>query len=432
MPVPGTITPEPLPVEDDTEAALPSASTAETWVVPPFGACSGAPGSVARIRDRLLVEQPLDQAAGVQVLDETAASRARLLAHRLDQRRHRLGRTRPAPRDVVEQREAVGDQDTARGRWRVRDHIVAEVARLHRLTPEDPVRLEVGGREQPSTGLDRGGNRGRELTAVHRRRSLGGDLFERAAQIGEHQQVSRLQPRAVVAAVQTTTLQGVAEDQVEDGVEVSLWPRQLDARARELDRRLHELRPWQTAVLGVHALETGRGARDSTRRAADPEDLRRLGVAVADVDRLHLPALGRVAPVSRRRDEEVGEPRRAPVTRPDEREATGTRPGERTLGDPGRKRGGHAGIDRVAALGEDPRASLCGEAVAGCNCALHGAIFTIFGRDRRSVAGRFGRAGVSRAGTTAVRASRRSSRTKRSRSCRAGRMPCHRSRWQPR
>ena len=45
MPVPGTITPEPEPVEDETDAAFPSASTTETWVVPPCGACSGAPGT---------------------------------------------------------------------------------------------------------------------------------------------------------------------------------------------------------------------------------------------------------------------------------------------------------------------------------------------------------------------------------------------------
>ena len=35
MPVPGTITPEPEPVDADSEAALPEASTTEMCVVPP-------------------------------------------------------------------------------------------------------------------------------------------------------------------------------------------------------------------------------------------------------------------------------------------------------------------------------------------------------------------------------------------------------------
>ena len=33
MPVPGTMTPEPQPVEEESDAALPSTSTTLTWVV---------------------------------------------------------------------------------------------------------------------------------------------------------------------------------------------------------------------------------------------------------------------------------------------------------------------------------------------------------------------------------------------------------------
>ena len=68
MPVPGTITPEPEPVDEDSEAALPSASTAETCVVPPAGACSARPAAPAAIRaarrgERVVGEQLLCQPA---------------------------------------------------------------------------------------------------------------------------------------------------------------------------------------------------------------------------------------------------------------------------------------------------------------------------------------------------------------------------------
>jgi hypothetical protein len=46
MPVPGTITPEPAPVEAVSEAALPRASTTAMWVVP------GAPARFGDLDDR--------------------------------------------------------------------------------------------------------------------------------------------------------------------------------------------------------------------------------------------------------------------------------------------------------------------------------------------------------------------------------------------
>src|SRR5919198_938374 len=83
IPVPGTITPEPEPVEVEHDAALPSASTAETCVVPPTGA------------------------AAVEVAREPRASRPCLLAHHLDQRRQPVGAARAADPDPVEQLEPV-------------------------------------------------------------------------------------------------------------------------------------------------------------------------------------------------------------------------------------------------------------------------------------------------------------------------------------
>src|SRR2546426_3886617 len=50
MPVPGTITPEPEPVDAETDAAFPAASTAETCVVPADGA-AGITGDQAPTHD---------------------------------------------------------------------------------------------------------------------------------------------------------------------------------------------------------------------------------------------------------------------------------------------------------------------------------------------------------------------------------------------
>jgi hypothetical protein len=55
----------------------------------------------------------------------------------------------------------------------------------------------------------------------------------------------------------------------------------------------------------------------------------------------------------------------------DQEEASGTGAGERALGDPRGERSGQARVDGVAALGEDRRARLGGESVAGCDRALH-------------------------------------------------------------
>ena len=96
MPVPGTITPEPEPVDEESDAALPSSSTAETCVVPPAGACSARPGSEASIRGTaaasdVLRQKLLREPAAVEPRRERLGACARLLAHHLGERRDRLG-----------------------------------------------------------------------------------------------------------------------------------------------------------------------------------------------------------------------------------------------------------------------------------------------------------------------------------------------------
>src|SRR5205823_5669189 len=98
-------------------------------------------------------------------------------------------------------------------------------------------------------------------------------------EVRQPQRVAGDEPRAVGPAVDTAALVEMAQDQVEDRVEVRLLARDLDAAPRELDRRLQELAPRQPSVRLVDGLEPAGRAGDRARRRADPEDLGRLAVA---------------------------------------------------------------------------------------------------------------------------------------------------------
>ena len=208
-----------------------------------------------------------------------------------------------------------------------------------------------------------------ELAVVELAGASLGDSLERPGQIGHGDPVAR-DEALTSALVDAAALGGVAQDHVEDRVQVGLRARELDAVAGKLDRGRDQLRPRQRAVRAVRRLEAGGHTGDGSGRRADVEHLLRRAVEV-DVDLLHLPALARRRPKARHRDEEVEEPR-APVARPvDEHEtaATGTR--ERALGDPGGEGGGDARVDGVPARGEHARARLGGHGMAGGDRSSH-------------------------------------------------------------
>jgi hypothetical protein len=164
----------------------------------------------------------------------------------------------------------------------------------------------------------------------------------------------------------------VAQDQVEDRVQVGLGPIQLEAAAGELDRRLQQLGPWQPTVGPVQRFQACRGAGDGIRCLADPEDLSRVAVASeADVDRVHGRAGGRRAATARCRDEEIGDPGGPPVAGNDQGEPAGAGPGQGAFRHPARKCGRHTGIDGVSALLEHPSTRLCGQPVPGRDRAIH-------------------------------------------------------------
>ena len=80
MPVPGTITPEPEPFEQVTDAQAPSASITDRWVVEP----SRAVDPLGRLLDRVLGEEALQVALGVEAHQELLGARLVRLLHDLD------------------------------------------------------------------------------------------------------------------------------------------------------------------------------------------------------------------------------------------------------------------------------------------------------------------------------------------------------------
>ena len=100
MPVPGTITPEPEPVDEESDAALPVGVDGGDVRRAACRRVLGAPGSDASIRATAAAsdssdEQPLREPAAMEAAREAAVAHARLLAHHLDERRDRLGAARP-------------------------------------------------------------------------------------------------------------------------------------------------------------------------------------------------------------------------------------------------------------------------------------------------------------------------------------------------
>ena len=172
-----------------------------------------------------------------------------------------------------------------------------------------------------------------------------------------------------VLAVDRAALGSVAQDQVEDRVQVRLRRGQLDALARQARSRARAASPGQRPVCSVRRLQPGDGPGNGARAGSDQ-------VAPVTSRRSRC----RSTPCAARRaaralaghgDEEV-EQAVAPVARPvDEQEPAGGRAGQRALGDPRDEGGGEARVDRVAALGEDLRPRLGGQPVARCDRASH-------------------------------------------------------------
>ena len=210
---------------------------------------------------------------------------------------------------------------------------------------------------------------GSELAVVQ----LGGatlrEQLERPRQLGLDEHVADGK-RSAVVLVHIARLRRVAQDQVEDPVQVRLAVVELDAVARELDRRLEEVAPGEASERLVRRLEPECRARNRAGGGADVKALRRAAAEV-DVDVIHQRELALVAETGDR-DEEVEYARALVARAVHEHEAAGARPGERAFRDPGDERGSDGGVDCVAAGLQDACARLRGLRVAACDCPSHG------------------------------------------------------------
>jgi hypothetical protein len=180
MPVPGMTTPEPAPVEAVSATALPFPSTTEMWVVP---------------RETFL-ERPGEPAATEGAVEPLHAC-VRLLAHYACERIDRFRTAWFAHADLLQHRQAVGDEDPARGRWRVGEELLAAEVGTHRAPSDHAVLVEVALRDAAAVRAHVLGDRVRQDPPVEHLRTLVGEELERLREVFLDQRVPRDQAVAV-------------------------------------------------------------------------------------------------------------------------------------------------------------------------------------------------------------------------------------------
>jgi hypothetical protein len=359
-PVPGTITPEPQPVEAEREAALPAASTTDgaSGTRPPGGRLDGRIG-----------KQAVGKTAPIEVALESRPASERRLAHYLCERGHRFDAAgRPGRAETVEDPKRERDEDSAR-RWRgIGDELERAVGSADRAAPDDAVLGQVLLRKQPAALAHGSTERTGERPPVEGDRTLGREQVECVREIRHRQPLAGSKGRAFAIDASPFALR--AKGDVENRMEKCLLRIKVDAVPSHLCGRRNQFRPRDAAVQTMRLAETGHDPRDAARGAADPEELERVLVE-RDFDLVHCGRLGSGRAAPGNRDEEVEQaiaPIRGPV---DEHEPARPRSGQRALRHPGDEPGRDAGVDRVSALLENPRARLRGQRVAGGHCASH-------------------------------------------------------------
>ena len=202
--------------------------------------------------------------------------------------------------------------------------------------------------------------------AIENRRAVAREPVERVAEIRDREPVA--QPvRPPAAAVHRVALRRVAQQPIENRVQVPLHRRQLEAVARERRRRRDELRPRHPPPAAMRVLEAERRPGHRHRRRARPEQLLRVAV---EVDR-QLEQLGGRVRRLRHRHEEVEHRRLRALRLVDEHEAAAARAGQRALAHPRDERGRHARVHGAAARPEHPGARLRGQRMTRCDRSFH-------------------------------------------------------------
>ncbi len=164
-----------------------------------------------------------------------------------------VGGVPPAVRTTVEQAEHRGDDHAADRRRGSGGQAPLTDAGDQRHPDDRRVRRQVGRTEQPTAGLDVGGDEVGQVALVERARAVGGDDLEGGREVGDdHVLVG--QP---VVLVQGAVALGVPpEDAVVDVVEVVERRRaQPEPAARHVDGRCHQFTPRQVSVARVGLAE---------------------------------------------------------------------------------------------------------------------------------------------------------------------------------
>src|SRR6185437_13259368 len=102
-------------------------------------------------------------------------------AHDAGERVDRLGAAGCA--DVLEQAEAVRDQDAARARRRIRQEAMPAEIRLHRSSPDHPVLLQVAERHRAAARRDMVDDRAAQLPLVELARAALREALERSREV---------------------------------------------------------------------------------------------------------------------------------------------------------------------------------------------------------------------------------------------------------
>src|SRR5207244_8834347 len=159
----------------------------------------GRPGADPRQRGAqgLLAVETAGEPAAVQGGRKASPPAPPLLTHHLGKGCDRLRAPGPAAwPERVEQHEAVADQHPTGGGRRIRDELVAPVARANRPPPHDPVGGEVVTADHAAGLVQVPNELPPELAAVERARAVLREQLERTAEVVEHQAPTCGQPPA--------------------------------------------------------------------------------------------------------------------------------------------------------------------------------------------------------------------------------------------
>ena len=254
-PVPGTSTPEPEPLEQVTLAHIPS--LVEDRDVGGRAEQVGG-GEVEAGR----VEQARLQALAVERLGELLAAGAVGGAHRGDQL---LGPALLA--EPLEQAEAEGDQDPARGRRRVGQHLGAAERGPDRPARDRLVGGQVRGPERAAVLEDELAQRRGDLAAVERLGAFRAEAFQRLRQLREAELVA-LPQRPPARRVELARPLEPRVDRGQDVEDVGLLGVDRRALAGEPHGRADQVGERHRAEPPQRLLEPRGGARAPRRRRA--------------------------------------------------------------------------------------------------------------------------------------------------------------------